>query len=605
MKSDIRRAFALLSKSERRTVSFITAFQVLTGILDLLGLALAGIIAAVSLQHETSGKLTVRLINIFGKFGIHISSWLTLLMYLIGITLCVLTIKSVTNIVLTRSLYSSLAKSLTRIAETFFAKVLRSPYIWIKHLNNQDVGYALTDGLTALAIGLVGSFLTGIVEVSMLALVLIGLIWINPTMAFGAAVFFFLLAATINFVVGGRVRDYGLSFTTHGTESRTTIFDAMFLFREISLADSQTFFESKFTHSRSLAAVAYGRLYWLQQVPKYIMELGIILGAVLLAGMTWLTSHSAQGITSLAVFIMAATRVVPSILRLQGVHLAIKEFSGKSEKTFGLLDEIENIPLSPVIDSGNASNSLNTIPPTIDIRDVTFAYSDASEPIIKGLNLRIDAGSEMTLMGPSGSGKSTICEIILGLLEPAAGSVTYDGDSLSSWRGNSAGSVAYLPQDPHYFAGTIRENITLGRVIDTSSDPQIWHALKLAKIDEFVNELVLGLDTPLSNRGVQLSGGQRQRIGIARTLYRIPQVLVIDEGTSALDPETEDALSRMFSLLQGKTTVLKVAHRISTVSQAHQIAYVESGSLRICGTVDQVRSAIPNFDLSLAANSLG
>ena len=600
MKSDIRRALGLLTKYERRKVIYFSALQVLTSFLDLFGILLAGLIAGIALERDNSGPLTQNISKILSRFYFNPLSWTSLLGFLILVALTLLATKSITNIILSRSLYTSLADSLSRIAKETFQKVLLSKYLYVKQLKTQEVGYALTDGLTFLVIGIVGSFLTGLVEMSMLILILLGLIWLNPIMAFGATVFFFLLAFFISFFVGRRVKNYGSDYTKCTNESRSTIIDALYLYREINLSGAGDFFSERFSQSRSISAFSYSRLYWLQQVPKYIMELGIILGAALLAALSWFTSNPTEGITSLAVFLMASTRVVPSILRLQGVHLSLREFSGKSEGIFSLLGEIASAPEN-FSDNQNLNTNSTNVPPKICMTGIEFSYDKLST--IRDANLTIVGGSAVTLMGPSGSGKSTICELILGLLTPYKGTVTYDGLSISDWRNQVGASIAYLPQDPHYFGGTIRENVTLSSAQYENSDEGVWKALEFAQIADYVHSLPLGLDTVLSDRGLQLSGGQRQRIGIARTLYLQPKVLVIDEGTSALDHETDYALAQMFSLLKGKSTVIRVTHRISTSELDQLVAYIEDGSIREFGTMAQIQEKVATFEKSISKNT--
>jgi ATP-binding cassette, subfamily B, bacterial PglK len=600
MKSDIRRALGLLTKYERRKVICISSLQVLTSFLDLFGILLAGLIAGIALERDNSGPLTQNISKIFSRFYFNPLSWTSLLGFLILMALVLLATKSITNIVLSKSLYTTLADSLSRIARETFQKVLLSKYLYVKQLKTQEVGYALTDGLTFLVIGIVGSFLTGLVEISMLALILLGLIWLNPVMAFGASIFFFLLALFISFFVGRRVKNYGSDYMKSTNDSRTTLIDALYLHREINLSEAGGFFSERFSKNRSISAFSYSRLYWLQQVPKYIMELGIILGAALLAALSWFTSNPTEGVSSLAVFLMASTRVVPSILRLQGVHLSLREFSGKSEGIFSLLNEISSSQDNFAHNTKLNTNAIN-LPPKICLTEIAFSYDRVST--IQDVNLTIAAGSAVTLMGPSGSGKSTICELILGLLTPLKGAVTYDGLSISDWRNQVGASIAYLPQDPHYFGGTIRENITLSYAQNKDSDKGVWKALELAQIADYVHSLPLGLETELSDRGLQLSGGQRQRIGIARTLYQQPKVLVIDEGTSALDHETDYALVQMFSLLKDKSTVIRVTHRITTNELDQLVAYVENGSIREFGPMAQIQQKMATFEKSNSSNT--
>ena len=138
---------------------------------------------------------------------------------------------------------------------------------------------------------------------------------------------------------------------------------------------------------------------------------------------------------------------------------------------------------------------------------------------------------------------------------------------------------------------------------DEDTNERVWKALELAQIADYVHSLPLGLETVLSDRGQQLSGGQRQRLGIARTLYHQPKVLVIDEGTSALDHDTDFALVQMFSLLKDKSTVIRVTHRITTNELDQMVAYVENGSIKEFGTMAQIQQKMPTFENSISSNT--
>ena len=209
--------------------------------------------------------------------------------------------------------------------------------------------------------------------------------------------------------------------------------------------------------------------------------------------------------------------------------------------------------------------------------DVDFGYNP-DKIVLHNVDLYATPGQKIAFVGSTGAGKTTMVDLILGVLKPQAGKITVDGmDIKESYRGWHD-KIGYIPQTIYMLDDTIRNNIAFGKV-KSIDDAEIWAALKQAQLDEFVKSLDEGLDTMIGEAGVRLSGGQRQRIGIARALYRRPEVLVLDEATSALDTETEAAVMEAIDSLQGKMTMLIIAHRLSTIKNCDMVYQVEGGSV--------------------------
>ena len=199
-------------------------------------------------------------------------------------------------------------------------------------------------------------------------------------------------------------------------------------------------------------------------------------------------------------------------------------------------------------------------------------------------------------MGPSGAGKTTIIDIFLGVLRPDVGSVRISGLPPQLTVAKWPGAVSYVPQDVVIAAGTIRENVALGYPLSEATDELVMSALKVAQLDMFIASLPDGIDTQVGERGTKISGGQRQRLGIARALFTRPHLLVLDEATSSLDGETEAGISEAIHALRGATTVVMIAHRLSTVRNSDIVIYMDEGSVSAVGTFNEVRDAVPDFD---------
>jgi ABC-type multidrug transport system fused ATPase/permease subunit len=232
----------------------------------------------------------------------------------------------------------------------------------------------------------------------------------------------------------------------------------------------------------------------------------------------------------------------------------------------------------------------------IRVQGVTLSYPNNSTPAIKDVSLVISAGKSVAFVGPSGAGKTTIIDIFLGVLIPEEGSVQISGLppqlAVAKW----PGAVSYVPQDVVIVGGSIRENVALGYPLSEATDELVMSALKVAQLESFIASLPNGIDTQVGERGTKISGGQRQRLGIARAMFTRPNLLVLDEATSSLDGETEAGISEAIHALRGATTVVMIAHRLSTVRDADIVVYMDKGRVSAVGTFNEVREDVPDFD---------
>jgi ATP-binding cassette subfamily C protein len=215
----------------------------------------------------------------------------------------------------------------------------------------------------------------------------------------------------------------------------------------------------------------------------------------------------------------------------------------------------------------------------LKLESVSIRYENAHQDALTGVDLTIEAGEFVGIVGPTGGGKSTLVDVILGLLRPQTGRVTVDGVEI---RGNEKAwqkSLGVVHQMVFLADTTIRRNVALGVPDEEIDDTRVIEAIRLAQLEKFAASLPHGVESVVGQRGIRLSGGQRQRLAIARALYAQPSVLVFDEGTAALDSVTERELMAALVPLRGERTIIVVAHRLTTVAAADRVMLVDNGRL--------------------------
>ena len=347
--------------------------------------------------------------------------------------------------------------------------------------------------------------------------------------------------------------------------------------KEIKIANRESYFEGEFIKQNGLYTYVIKQNSFLSSVPKPIMEALCIVGLMgaIIVEISITSTNPAEFVGTLAVFAASAFYLLPSANKMAEYLASIIHNGVVIHKIGEEYGKIRDMDLEQTKEQNYSPVSLEK---EIRVEDLTFSYPDAEEPVLSHVNVTIPKNKSVAFIGPSGAGKTTMVDLILGVLKPQEGKITVDGRNISeSYRGWHD-KIGYIPQTIYMLDDTIRNNIAFGKGEDVR-DEDIWEALRQAQLDEFVSSLEDGLDTMIGEAGVRLSGGQRQRIGIARALYRKPEVLVLDEATSALDTETEAAVMEAIDGLQGTLTMLIIAHRLSTIKNCDMVYHVENGGV--------------------------
>ncbi len=319
-------------------------------------------------------------------------------------------------------------------------------------------------------------------------------------------------------------------------------------------------------------------------IPKLVVETACIAGVMTFLGVMVLNGTDlANMMPQLSAFCIAAVRLMPCASRVSNHLASIAYYRPALDYVYENMNlaELKQVSLKEMEKQIIAVEAENPIQfrEHIQMRNMVFAYPGTQKRILNHVNLTVNRGRSVGIVGPSGAGKTTLVDILLGLLPLEEGDIRCDGmdvkDNMRSWLGN----IGYIPQTIGLMDDTIRANIAFGYPKDQVEEARVWEVLEEAQLREFVEGLPEGLDTVIGERGVRISGGQRQRIGIARALFHNPELLILDEATSALDNDTEAAIMEAINHFHGKKTMLIIAHRLQTIEACDEVYRVEDGNV--------------------------
>jgi ATP-binding cassette subfamily B protein len=315
-----------------------------------------------------------------------------------------------------------------------------------------------------------------------------------------------------------------------------------------------------------------------------VIRMAILAGftATLLYG-GWLTLHGQLAVGAFSVLVFLTQRLLWPLTGLAEVADMYQRSMAAIERAMGLLDT----PISIAYEGKHFAKS--AITGEIRFEDLQFSYASAGDtPTLHTIRLTIPAGQTVAFVGSTGSGKSTLVKLLLRFYTPQQGRILLDGDPIDALNlQDLRRAIGYVAQDAFLSDATVADNIAYGELDrDAVSDEAIAAAARAAEATEFIDKLPLGFATRLGERGQKLSGGQRQRLALARAILKDPPILVLDEATSAVNNETEAAIQRSLEVVSKGRTTIVIAHRLSTVRQAHCIHLMDAGRIVESGTHD-------------------
>lgn len=574
----IKELTEIFNKKQKAEFFGLFVVEFIGSLLELLGVSmLIPFMQMVMEPTRLTGKPKVQ--SAMNVLGIH--SDRELIIWLVGAMIVIYVVKNLYLVFMTYMQQQIMSKNRVEMELQVMSYYVRQPYMFhVQHSSSEMQRTILSD------IGNVFEVMSNVFllisEALTSVMLIIMLIRTDVTITMVTILLLGVFILLYFKVFKKRLYEYGRISQKYGAEGIKYINQMFVGVKEIKVYRSENFFIDAFARGRRIQIGMMKRGSFFQQTPKYFMEMlttcGVlsILLAKLIAGAS-LTDLVVQ----LTVFAMAAYRILPSANRITSELAFIFNTKSSVDLIYQAIHDDKIALMDRFLDvtPESASISENTHMGNISIQNVSYHYPASDKMILSNVSFEIRGGSSVALKGPSGAGKTTTADLILGILEPVSGEITYDGESIKKLGQKWYDHVGYIPQSIYLSDDSIRTNVAFG--IPNPDDEQVWKALEEAQLKDYVESLPDGLDSMIGENGVRISGGQRQRIGIARALYRNPEILILDEATSALDNETEKAVMESIDYLKGKKTLIIIAHRLTTIENCDEVYEVKDGRIEL------------------------
>jgi len=601
-KSVLLLTFLQFSKADKIKIFGSILIQSFLSIIDLIGIGIIGVLGALAvtgIQSEQPGNKVGMVLRFFSLDGL---SFQNQILFLGLIAAVVLVFRTIASIILLQKTLLFISRRGAVISSKLIKNLFSGSILNISKYSQQEVLYATTSGVQLITLGILGNAITLIADVSLMVVMAVGLFIVDPFMSSFVFVTFAIIGFILYKAMKSKIQRIGIQEVQLSIQGNQLIMEFLDTFRELVVQNLRTSYISKLTELRFSLAKLQSQRTFLPNISKYVVESTVVIGSLFVCGAMFAFKDARHAVGGLAIFLAAGTRVAPAVLRIQQSAVTMKSSSSTLGRTIEMLTETHDQPELPGSENSSLMNYAD-MNPELQLINVSFKYKDSQNFTLSDINLQVMPGEKLAIVGPSGAGKSTLVDLMLGILPPNSGLIKISGETplkaFSKWNG----SISYVPQNIAVVQGSIRENLALGFQNHVFSDDYYWNALEKAQLSKFVIDLPEKLDEKVGDQGSRLSGGQKQRLGIARALFTKPKMIIFDEATSSLDVDTENAIASFLNDSNNKSTIVMIAHRLSSVRKADRIIYLDRGKIVAEGNFETLRSLVPDFDRQ--ANLLG
>jgi len=576
----VKKLLFILTLAEKKRLGLLMGMICVMAMLDMFGVASILPFIAVLTNPDLVQNNTF-LNTVYTKLGFEDTQQF---LFALGILLFVLLLFSLAFKALTT--YAQLRFTLMReysIDKRLVEGYLHQPYSWFLNRNTANLGKNIFS-----EVGLVinNGFIPiiNLIAQSMVVTALLTLLMFIDTKLTLTIVLILGVAYTIIFKsIQGYLVRIGSESVKADQGRFTAITEALGAFKEVKVGGLEQIYIERFSNPALTFARRQSLAQVISQLPRFLIEILSFGGILLLMLYLIVRSSIISPLPIIALYVFAGYRLIPA---LQQIYSAFTQL----RFVIPALDALHADLLNLQPENINFKKDIIALKQSIILNQIQYSYPNAPKAAIKNLSLIIPAKSFVGFVGVTGSGKTTVVDLILGLLKAQNGTLVVDDQMITEYNRRAwQRTIGYIPQLIYLADDTVAANIAFGLNAKDIDQQAVERAAKMANLHDFVvNEMPHQYQTTVGERGIRLSGGQRQRIGIARALYHRPQVLIMDEATSALDNITERAIMDALHNVKYESTVILIAHRLSTVKACDTIFLLEKGELKAQGTFDEL-----------------
>tara|TARA_S200000501_G_scaffold373944_2_gene422323 strand:- start:1427 stop:3226 length:1800 start_codon:yes stop_codon:yes gene_type:complete len=573
--STYKKLLFLLSPSERREFMILTFMIFILSIIELIGIgSIFPFIALISNPQAIESNILLSEIYQYAlDLGITNSNEFT---FYIGVLVFVLLVSSISlRAFITYSQIKYIERLRFNMSRRLIESYLHQPYSWFASQHSADLGRKILIEVGNVIMNGFNSLLELIARVMISFFIISLLVYLAPKISI-------ILATTLGsiyilFYILSRsyTRKLGQSALDSNQSRFTTVSEGFRGIKEMKLSRLENVYLRLFSKYSDTFAKSETHSQIINQLPKFILEATIFGGLIfVLLFMMKTNVNFIEMLPSFSLFIFAAYRIAPSFNQIYSSINKISYVNPIIDKLYSDFNKLK------ILDKAECLENI-IFDKSITLKNIHYRYPESTNDILENINLEIAAKSTIGIIGTTGSGKTTTVDIILGLLEPQKGTLEIDKkviahENLISWQK----MIGYVPQKIHLIGDTIAANIAFGVPADEIDMNAVKRAAEAADLDGYINNyLPEKYTTYVGEQGIKLSGGQCQRIGIARAIYRNPQVIVLDEATNSLDEQTERTVINNLHNLHDNLTIIMISHRYSSLDKCEQIYQVEGGRI--------------------------
>ncbi len=577
----------------KKQLSLLLFGAVISGVIEILGLILLYVLIRLMIDFKGFAE-NHTLVKIFSFF--HLEDPNIIIPIFGGFILSIFVFKNVYLMFYYLLQHKILKQWKFEISSNLMERYIKAPYTFLLSYNSatiiRNVNSTVTTALNGFVLSALNYFANLIAGLIVLSLLCLRYLEVTLLIAFILAI------STViqNKFLRKKQQDLGRLKEELASEQTKSVYQGIHAVKETKVSGKEKYFLDIFKHINKTAIDTESKALFYTRLPAHTTEIVIVISIIIITVSVLMDTagNLALSLSSLGVLGAIAFRLAPIMNRLISAMQAMNKNNHSMKLLFAEIEKLKNLTL-------DFADRSEVVPlpfdQTIKFDKVRFRYPRAKVDALKSIDLKIQKGEFIGILGESGAGKTTLVDIFLGLLSPTRGSVSIDDIELTmennqGWQKN----LAYVPQSIYLSDSSIAENIAFGVEKNKIDRSRVLECVEATMLKPFVESKKEGIDFIVGENGKRLSGGQKQRIGIARALYSGAEVLVLDEATAALDVPTEVEITKAINNIREKKTILVIAHRLSTIIDADRLVFLKNGEIEGIGRFDELYNNSPEFN---------